>query len=104
MSINIKGLDKAKILFELYRASSPPKNLPSGQTEKDVYGEVTLNDLKTLVEEQPNPDRMMFETLGGRSINVILAGDVLQNEDRYDANCPGGTGSCAKVIASLKGK
>ena len=92
MNINIKGLDKAKVLHALWHASHAQGrsflNLPQG--------DFTLVMAEMAVKKNP---RLYFDYVAGHVIKCDLSGDEF-NDTLFDRDC--GEGAAARAIEKLR--
>ena len=90
MEINIKNMNKAKILAALYNNSKPQG---MGILHADDSGMTEVEAQKLLNEGQT-----YFDYLKGRVMKIDLSGDELQTA-LYDRDL--GEGACERVINSI---
>ena len=87
--VNIKGLDKAKVLQKLHE-----KSHAQGMSFLHDKGAITLDRANELVQGQD-----YFDYVDGRVIKVDLSEDAF-NPYLYDRDC--GEGAAARAIDDLK--
>lgn len=71
MSISIKGIDKARLLAELYNNSG---SLGNGWIHAKA-GDMTIEQARDILADMASP---VFEYLNGRPLKVDLSGDWLE--------------------------
>lgn len=88
--IDIKGLDKAKVLLALYE----------GSHELGMSSLGRFTDKPTLADCRKHLEASMYvDYFNGRVIKVDLKGETI-NEAFYDRDC--GAGACAAAIDSIR--
>jgi hypothetical protein len=91
--VNIKGLDKARVLKALYDNSSYVRGLNHAPADPKF---VTVEHCAQLLEKQT-----CFDYLYGRLMAVDLSGDEF-DENMYDFVC--GDGAAQKAVDSVRGE
>jgi hypothetical protein len=92
--IDIKGLDKERILRHLYDAAKPPSRVaPDSHTIENLPSQVALQYLKVARRHT------YFAYILGRGLHTDIGGDTL-DERAYDA--ANGSGVAASAIALLR--
>ena len=94
--VDIKGLDKAEVLYTLWRHSHVQGLSFMGLTPEGF----TLKKAQDLIKErQKNSDRLYFDYVEGHVIKCDLSGDSF-DEFLYDRDC--GPGAAAAAINELR--
>lgn len=88
--LDIKGIDKAKILAELYNAAKPSNTDGTNAEAKNM----TVDEAAKLLKKQK-----YFDTINGRIIQVDLRSDIL---DTYSYDRSNGEGEGYKVWKKLR--
>lgn len=127
MSIDITGIDKAKLLVALHAGTCAvgmgvlhDRGPISYEAAKELCGmggrvpnpeaidvggtSVDMSSVPGLITPQRPKDEIRFDYVQGRPVKVTLRGDELHGEWLYDRDAPGGEGSCARIVAQLKAK